>query len=147
MTKLPEPGTNAQGERMSKLPVGSDVPQPPKLDLGRTSGTQFSTGPSGLTPDAGTSVVPKRPTTGLETGMPRGTSLHDQLAEVALEGAQLAGSAVGSAISGVGKGVAGAGGALAGEAERLAEPPETQDGISAYAEFQRKFGGQKGRGV
>jgi hypothetical protein len=37
--KLPEPGTNAQGEKYNNLPVGSDIPNPPRLDLGNTSGT------------------------------------------------------------------------------------------------------------
>jgi hypothetical protein len=39
-TQLPQPGTNAQGEKYNKLPVGSDYPNPPKLDLGKTHGTQ-----------------------------------------------------------------------------------------------------------
>ena len=39
--KLPDPGTNTQGEKYNALPT--EYPRPPQLDLGDTYGTDFDT--------------------------------------------------------------------------------------------------------
>lgn len=44
-TKLPEPGTNAQGEKYNPLPVGSDYPTPPRLDLGAQTTSELESLP------------------------------------------------------------------------------------------------------
>jgi hypothetical protein len=145
------------------LPVGSDFPTPSHLDLGRTSGTQFSTRPGSFTPDERDAGAPESARTSVgkwdpsqdTDGLPEMIGEVEKMMETpdrSTDDQEELGAALGL-IGGVAGQAAQTGLNIAGELMRpVSEDSEAKFGSSArpmtsnsLAEFHRKFGHERGR--